>query len=154
MTGWRCAPSKRSRRPARAGSHGKGFAVIASDIRKLAERREKAAVEIGCLAVSILATRKDAGVTLHELVPDIQRTAGLVAKISAACRELSVGIEQINQAVQQFDQVTQANAGVANQMSAAADALSGEARLFSERTRFFQLKARANASTHTKPASA
>ncbi|WP_062218776.1 hypothetical protein [Aureimonas sp. D3] len=85
---------------------------------------------------------------------DIQRTAGLVSEISAACREPSVGIEQITQAVQQFDQVTRANAGVADEMNAAAEALSSEARLFSERTGFFQLKARANASTDTKPASA
>ena len=40
---------------------------------------------------------------LVRLVPDIKRTAELVAEISAACREQDVGAAQINQAIQQLD---------------------------------------------------
>ncbi|MET0257675.1 MAG: methyl-accepting chemotaxis protein, partial [Methylobacterium sp.] len=123
---------------ARAGQHGKGFAVVASEVRKLAERSEQAAREIGDLSKQTLLTSEDAGEMLSVLVPDIERTAELIAEISAACREQSVGIEQINLAIGQLDQVTQSNAGAANEMSATAAQLSDEAGRLSERASFFR----------------
>ncbi|SDN95123.1 methyl-accepting chemotaxis protein [Aureimonas jatrophae] len=130
---------------ARAGPHGKGFAVVASEVRKLAERSQAAASEIGTLSSQTLHVAEEAGGLLQQLVPDIRRTAELVAEISAACREQSVGAEQINQAIQQLDQVTQANAGAANEMSATATQLSAEAARLTERAGFFRVGATARA---------
>ncbi|WP_062119643.1 methyl-accepting chemotaxis protein [Aureimonas sp. AU40] len=127
---------------ARAGSHGKGFAVVASEVRKLAERSQSAAQEIGRLSVETLASSEDAGRMLEHLVPEIQRTAELVTEISAACREQSIGIDQINQAIQQLDQVTQTNAGAATEMSQAAMQLSAEANGLEQSAAFFKLARR------------
>ncbi|WP_062212328.1 methyl-accepting chemotaxis protein [Aureimonas sp. AU12] len=123
---------------ARAGQHGKGFAVVASEVRKLAERSQLAAQEIGTLSAETLSVSEEAGRLFESLVPDIERTAELVSEISAACREQTVGVEQINQAIQQLDQVTQANAGAANEMSATSEQLSAEASRLEDRTGFFQ----------------
>ena len=124
---------------ARAGQHGKGFAVVASEVRKLAERSQAAATEIGDLSTRTLVVAEDAGSRLEKLVPDIRKTAELVSEISAACREQSIGVDQINQAIQQLDQVTQANAGAASEMTATAEQLASEAGRLEERAGYFRM---------------
>ena len=95
---------------ARAGEHGRGFAVVASEARKLAERSQSAAAEISTLSSDTVKSAQSAGAMLTRLVPDIKRTADLVAEITAACHEQDVGPGQINEAIQQLDKVTQQNA--------------------------------------------
>jgi methyl-accepting chemotaxis protein len=126
---------------ARAGEHGRGFAVVASEVRKLAERSQAAAAEIGTLSADTVKAAQQAGEMLGRLVPDIRRTAVLVEEISAACREQDVGAGQINQAIQQLDKVTQQNAGASEQVSATSDELATQAERLQATIAYFRTEA-------------
>jgi methyl-accepting chemotaxis protein len=124
---------------ARAGEHGKGFAVVASEVRKLAERSQVAAAEIGRLTVDGVQTAEGAGELLAKLVPDIQRTAELVREIAAASAEQNTGAGQVNKAIQQLDQVIQQNAAASEEMASTAEELSTQAEFLESSIAFFKV---------------
>ena len=124
---------------ARAGEHGKGFAVVASEVRKLAERSQSAAGEIGKLSSASVEIAERAGSMLAKLVPDIHKTAELVQEISAASKEQSTGADQIDAAIQQLNQVIQHNAGGAEEMASTAEELSSQAEQLQGTISFFKV---------------
>jgi methyl-accepting chemotaxis protein len=143
---------------ARAGEHGKGFAVVASEVRKLAERSQTAAAEIGAVSTETVKAAQSAGEMLDSLVPDIRKTAELVAEISAACREQDIGAAQINEALQQLDKVTQQNADASDKMSATSEELAAQAEELQASIAYFRIedggarKAAARPSAAKRPA--
>ena len=55
---------------ARAGEHGKGFAVVSAEVRKLAERSQVAALEIGQVARQSVTMAEQAGHLFEQMAPD------------------------------------------------------------------------------------
>ena len=124
---------------ARAGEHGKGFAVVATEVRKLAERAQKAAGEIGALAGSSVGIADRSGALISTLVQSIRKAADLAGEVSAASQAQASGIDQVSVSMGVVDDITQRTASAAEELSATAEELASQAESLSQLMAFFRL---------------
>ncbi|HOM02868.1 MAG TPA: methyl-accepting chemotaxis protein [Acetivibrio sp.] len=119
---------------ARAGSAGAGFAVVAEEVRNLAQRSAKAAkdtaeiieknISLSAKGVEISAL---VGNSFKEINENAEKVSNLVAEISVASDEQANGAEQFAQSIIQMEQVVQQNAAAAQENSASAQELEAQA---------------------------
>jgi aerotaxis receptor len=130
---------------ARAGESGKGFAVVAAEVRRLAERSQGAAREIGEVAGGSVEKAERAGRLLAEMAPAIEKTSTLVKEIVSDSDEQASGASQINAAMSQLNQITQQNAAASEELAATADGMSSQAKHLQQMMKFFRLSHAAEA---------
>jgi methyl-accepting chemotaxis protein len=121
---------------ARAGEHGKGFAVVADEVRNLAQRSAQAANETSQLIQDTIERVKKGSELNEQLVQSFTKVnesaghvASLVEEITQASTEQAKGVDQVNAAMTQMDQVVQQSAAGAEESASAAEELSSQAQV-------------------------
>ena len=131
---------------ARAGDHGKGFSVVAEEVRNLAHRSAEAAKNIKTL-IEVTSSNVTQGASvvsqaeknMHEIVTGSGNVSRLMDDISASTSEQEKGISQITLALSELERVTQSNVAMAEELNGSSDVLRNQVIELQTRTRNFRL---------------
>jgi methyl-accepting chemotaxis protein len=129
---------------ARAGDQGRGFGVVAAEVRNLAGMSAKAAKEIkelirdsGGKVQEGTALVNKSGDTLAHIIQSVKKVNDIVNEIASSSADQAKGLNEINRAVQEMDATTQQNAAMVEQASAASESLYQRAESLDALMRFF-----------------
>ena len=125
---------------ARSGEHGKGFAVVAVEVRKLAERSQDAAREIGLIGEKSLKVAINAEKTLNNVVPNIEATAKNMDSIYKRQLEQVTSISQIDESMGQLEELAQNNASASEQLAGNSKNMQKKIQRLSRKMSFFSTK--------------
>ncbi|HBM8316829.1 TPA: chemoreceptor protein [Enterobacter cloacae] len=131
---------------ARAGDHGKGFSVVAEEVRNLAHRSAEAAKNIKTLievtsnnVTQCVTVVSEAEKNMREIVAGSGNVSRLMDEISSSTSEQEKGISQITLALSELERVTQSNVAMAEELNGSSDVLRNQVIELQSRTRNFRL---------------
>src|SRR5437867_2870879 len=124
---------------ARAGEHGKGFAVVADEVRRLSVQSREAAREIGQLAQSSRTVAERSGEIVTALQESMRKTTELVQAVSAASEEQTAGLGGVRDAMGRVGDVTQRNATASEELAATAEEMAAQVETLQSLLAFFHL---------------
>lgn len=109
---------------ARAGEHGKGFAVVADEVRKLAERSSMATKEIGALVKGIQTTVADAVRAMEESASEVQSGVALANEAGNALNVITSAAQSVLREAEQTTNAASKMSAASNDLVAAMDSVS------------------------------
>jgi len=124
---------------ARVGEHGKGFSVVAGEIRKLAEMSAEASIHIEEVTKKSVDVANQSVEKLAAIIPSIEQTSSLIESISVSSIEQSSSSNQINQSIQSLNNIAQEAASNSEELSANAEELKSLSSFLSQSLTFFKL---------------
>jgi methyl-accepting chemotaxis protein len=123
---------------ARAGSAGRGFNVVATEVRSLSERSRRTAIDIRELAAKSEKITGRSGSILTELAHSMTQTMSIVRDVSTAAADQSTGIAEITTAMRQVNEVAAQNSVAAEDLAATAQEMSAQAEAMQALVGFFR----------------
>ncbi len=101
----------------RAGENGRSFAVVAAEIRKLAERSKRAAIVINTLSDRSIAASNQSNEIITNLVPEMRKVTDLVDEITEISNEQSQSMNTINSVIHDLNRFSDQNSEFANELN-------------------------------------